>query len=206
MLPDHTLDHFDRSDLRRWMMEHAVSARECWVPFYRKCPENQKHVLYLEAVEEALCFGWIDSVLRRMEDGVTRQRFSPRRSGSVSSWSELNKARCMRLKRLGLMTEAGSRAWACARPFHLDEDIMEILRADKKLWKNFCSFPELYRRVRIDTIQIKAGTLPAKTQQIHTMYSAGKNVRSMERWWKIERLGCVTLTNEEERYHLCEKL
>ncbi len=155
MLPDHTLDHFDRSDLRRWMMEHAVSARECWVPFYRKCPENQKHVLYLEAVEEALCFGWIDSVLRRMEDGVTRQRFSPRRSGSVSSWSELNKARCMRLKRLGLMTEAGSRAWACARPFHLDEDIMEILRADKKLWKNFCSFPELYRRVRIDTIQIK---------------------------------------------------
>lgn len=48
-----------------------------------------------------------------------------------------------------------SRAWVCARPFHLDEDIMEILRADKKLWKNFCSFPELYRRVRIDTIQIK---------------------------------------------------
>ena len=155
MLPDHTLDHFDRGDLRRWMMEHAISARECWVPFYRKSPENQKHVLYLEAVEEALCFGWIDSVLRRMEDGVTRQRFSPRRSGSVSSWSELNKARCMRLKRLGLMTEAGSRAWACARPFHLDEDIMEILRADKKLWKNFCSFPELYRRVRTDTIQIK---------------------------------------------------
>lgn len=155
MLPDHTLDHFDRGDLRRWMMEHAASARECWVPFYRKSPENQKHVLYLEAVEEALCFGWIDSVLRRMEDGVTRQRFSPRRSGSVSSWSELNKARCMRLKRLGLMTEAGSRVWACARPFHLDEDIMEILRADKKLWKNFCSFPELYRRVRIDTIQIK---------------------------------------------------
>ena len=155
MLPDHTLDHFDRGDLRRWMMEHTASARECWVPFYRKSLENQKHVLYLEAVEEALCFGWIDSVLRRMEDGVTRQRFSPRRSGSVSSWSELNKARCMRLKRLGLMTEAGSRAWACARPFHLDEDIMEILRADKKLWKNFCSFPELYRRVRIDTIQIK---------------------------------------------------
>ena len=107
MLPDHTLDHFDRGDLRRWMMEHTASARECWVPFYRKSPENQKHVLYLEAVEEALCFGWIDSVLRRMEDGVTRQRFSPRRSGSVSSWSELNKARCMRLKRLGLMTEAG---------------------------------------------------------------------------------------------------
>ncbi len=112
-------------------------------------------VSYLDAVEEALCFGWIDSVVRRMEDGVTRQRFSPRRPGSASNWSELNKARCARLIRLGLMTPAGSEALSRARRFCIAEDIMDALRADKMTWRNFRAFPELYRRVRIDTIQIK---------------------------------------------------
>ncbi len=169
MLSGAFLDHFDRSDLRQWFMEHAASAHECWVPYYRRVPADRKHVLYLGAVEEALCFGWIDSVLRRMDDGVTRQRFSPRRPGSASKWSELNKARCMRLERLGLMTDAGREAWSRAKPFRIDEDIMTALRADRKLWKRFCALPELYRRIRIDTIQIKRNQ-PALFQQRLTKF------------------------------------
>ncbi len=136
-------------------MRHADTARECWVQLSRSRQPLSDCVSYLDAVEEALCFGWIDSVVRCMEDGVTRQRFSPRRPGTASNWSELNKARCVRLERLGLMTPLGRAALSRARPFCIDEDILKILRADRRVWKNFRSFPELYRRVRLDTIQIK---------------------------------------------------
>ncbi len=144
-----------RDDLRRWYLQHASSSRECWVQLARASFSSPRPLSYLDAVEEALCFGWIDSVVRRMDDGVTRQRFSPRRPGSASNWSELNKARCVRLERLGLMTPAGRETLSRARRFCISEDVMAALRADKKVWRNFCAFPELYRRVRIDTIQIK---------------------------------------------------
>ncbi len=149
------LDGMSRAQLRAWYSEHADTSRECWVQLSRvNCPVIAA-VSYLDAVEEALCFGWIDSVVRRMEDGVTRQRFSPRRKGSAGHWSELNKARCARLERLGLMSPAGRIALSHAKPFCIDKQIVVALRADRRVWQNFCTFPELYRRVRIDTIQIK---------------------------------------------------
>ena len=63
---------------------------------------------YLEIVEEALCFGWIDSTLKKLPDGRLVQRLSPRRKGS--HWTELNKERCRNLESRGLMTDAGRKA------------------------------------------------------------------------------------------------
>jgi uncharacterized protein YdeI (YjbR/CyaY-like superfamily) len=63
---------------------------------------------YLDIVEEALCFGWIDSTLKRLPDGRLAQRLSPRRKGS--NWTELNRARCKELEERGLMTDAGRAA------------------------------------------------------------------------------------------------
>lgn len=60
---------------------------------------------YIDAVEETLCFGWIDSMTKRMDDGRTVQKLCPRKTKSI--WSELNKERCRRMERLGLMTDAG---------------------------------------------------------------------------------------------------
>jgi hypothetical protein len=60
---------------------------------------------YIDAVEEAMCFGWIDSTTKKMDNGITAQRLAPRRKGSL--WSELNKERCRRMERLGRMTDAG---------------------------------------------------------------------------------------------------
>lgn len=68
---------------------------------------------YLEVVEEALCFGWIDSTMKRLSDGRLVQRLSPRRRGS--HWTELNKQRCADLERRGLMTEAGRSELAKAK-------------------------------------------------------------------------------------------
>ena len=85
---------------------------------------------YIDAVEEALCFGWIDSTTKRLPDGTTAQRLCPRRPRSV--WSELNKERCRRLERLGLMTDAGRAVLPDMSDsgFSIDGDILRELHSD----------------------------------------------------------------------------
>lgn len=95
----------DRTAFRVWLSRHASIEPECWVVVKRGRPDGGGVFWYLDAVEEALCFGWIDSTTKRLHDGRTAQRFTPRRVGS--QWSELNKARARRLVRLGLMAERG---------------------------------------------------------------------------------------------------
>ena len=98
--------HFkDRSELRQWLADNHCKEKCCWVVTYRsKCPEWSA-IPYIEVVEEALCFGWIDSTLKRLPDGRMVQRLSPRRP--KSHWTQLNLDRCMDLEDRGLMTEAG---------------------------------------------------------------------------------------------------
>ena len=102
------LHYATREELRRWLEENHARERCCWVVTHRgKCPEWPA-IPYIEVVEEALCFGWIDSTLKRLPDGRLAQRLSPRRA--KSHWTELNKQRCRDLEERGLMTEAGRRA------------------------------------------------------------------------------------------------
>ena len=104
------LHYATREELRRWLEENHSRERCCWVVIHRgKCPEWPA-IPYIEVVEEALCFGWIDSTLKRLPDGRLAQRLSPRRA--KSHWTELNKQRCRDLEERGLMTEAGRRALA----------------------------------------------------------------------------------------------
>ena len=98
------LEFTQRQQLRDWLQEYHSSAKECWVVMSRA--KNPIGVLpYLDVVEEALCFGWIDSTLKRLPDGRLAQRLSPRRK--KSHWTELNKQRCQELESRGLMTQAG---------------------------------------------------------------------------------------------------
>ena len=99
-------------------------------------------------------FRLIDSTLKRL-DGEAYQRFAPRTKGSL--WSELNKERCRRMERLGRMTDAGRAVLPDLSPggFTIDKEILSALQQDPIVWRNFQNFPSLYRRVRIDTIQIK---------------------------------------------------
>lgn len=150
MQPKNLLTAQNRSELRSWLAEN-----ECWVIVKRGRPKNDNTFWYIDAVEEAMCFGWIDSTEKRLDSGVTAQRLAPRKKTSL--WSELNKERCRRLEKLGLMTEAGRAVLPDMSPegFAIDNEILAALKADKNVWQNFLSFPPLYRRVRIDTIQIK---------------------------------------------------
>lgn len=143
----------DRNAFRQWLEENHATAKECWVTVKKGRPTAEKLLYYLDAVEEALCFGWIDST-NRTHNRQTIQRFSPRKKSSP--WSELNIERCRRLEKLRLMTEAGR--GCLPKPvsiddFEIDADILKAFREKPRAWENFQQFPELYRRIRIDTIQ-----------------------------------------------------
>lgn len=140
-----------RQELREWLEEHSASAKFCWVLIGTK--ERPEGISYLDAVEEALCFGWIDGITKKTDSKELAQRFSPRRK--KSNWTELNKERVRRLEKLGLMTEQGRRVLPDMRPesFAIDEEIESALKQDPQVYENFLNFPELYRRIRIDNIQ-----------------------------------------------------
>lgn len=150
LLPAKNLD-----ELRQWLLENYDKENECWVVVKRGRPVDNGTFWYIDAVEEAMCFGWIDSTTKKMDNGITAQRLAPRRKDSL--WSELNKERCRRMERLGRMTDAGRAVLPdmSEKGFIIDSAILEALQADMEIWNNFQKFPSLYQRVRIDTIQIK---------------------------------------------------
>src|SRR4030042_3901104 len=97
--------HFkNRGEFRKWLEKNHAKKTELWILFY-KVRTNKKSVRYAEAVEEALCFGWIDGILKRIDDEKHAQRFTPRNPKSI--WSKVNKERAKRMINEGKMTNAG---------------------------------------------------------------------------------------------------
>jgi uncharacterized protein YdeI (YjbR/CyaY-like superfamily) len=94
----------DAAGWRNWLEQNGTSSKEVWLVF-PKAHTGRPALSYGDAVEEALCFGWIDSTVRRIDDDRFARKFTPRRPGSV--WSDLNKARAEKVIREGRMTEAG---------------------------------------------------------------------------------------------------
>ena len=129
----------DRAQFRAWLTLHAADARECWIDVRRGRPEDPEVFYYIDAVEEALCFGWIDSTWK-LADGKRLQRFTPRKKNSP--WSELNKERVRRLERMGLMTDAGRAVLPAmgARSFRMDPELVAAMK-DARCWSRFRSFP-----------------------------------------------------------------
>jgi uncharacterized protein YdeI (YjbR/CyaY-like superfamily) len=93
-----------REDWRAWLAAHHATAQEIWLVIHKK-HAGKAGLTYVEALEEALCFGWIDGILKRIDDEKHTIRFSPRRKNSI--WSEQNKKRIRKLIQEGRMTEAG---------------------------------------------------------------------------------------------------
>lgn len=93
-----------RSSFRKWLSVNHNKKNELWLLFYKK-HTNKTCIGYSEAVEEALCFGWIDGILKRLDEDTYKQRFTPRRPKSI--WSLVNKKRVLKLIELNQMTETG---------------------------------------------------------------------------------------------------
>jgi len=138
-------------DLRVWLQENGKTEKSCWIAV--SMTPNPDTLLYLDAVEQSLCFGWIDGVKKKMSETQLVQRLSPR--SKKSSWTELNKERVRRLEKLGLMRDEGRKVLPDMDhdSFKIDRVIEQRLIEEREVCENFLAFPALYKRVRIDTIQ-----------------------------------------------------
>ena len=135
------LDFTDRNELRNWLKANHNQAKSCWVITSRSKQPTYECIPYIEVVEEALCFGWIDSTLKKLPDGCLAQRLSPHRKGS--HWTELNKERCINLEDRGLMTDAGRQAFERTYSYEIvrkDSLIEEIIKKHNQELR-----PDLYK-------------------------------------------------------------
>ena len=148
----------DRRAFRARLEEHHAIETGCWVEVKRGRPVDETTFWYLDAVEEALCFGWVDSIHKQI-GGVRMQRFTPRKP--KSPWTELNKERVRRLEKLGLMTDAGRAVLPPMGPrsFRMDADTIAALKA-ARCWTKFKQFPPLYQRVRAYNVAFYKGRDP----------------------------------------------
>ena len=147
------LDIHTREDLYRWYQENHHKVSDFWLRVNRAAADCPGVVRYIDAVEVSLCFGWIDSTMKRIDDGKPVQHFTPRRKRS--NWCERNLIRCRRLVKTGEMTPAGLAVAPDLDPsiFVYEGWVLDAIKADKKAWAGYNSFPETYRRIRVDYIQ-----------------------------------------------------
>jgi uncharacterized protein YdeI (YjbR/CyaY-like superfamily) len=146
------------ADFRRWLEANHDTARELMVGFYKK-GSGKPSITYPEALDEALCFGWIDGVRKSVDDTSYTIRFTPRRPGSV--WSAVNLKRAEELERAGRMAPAGLKEYHGRdpsksglysyenRPSELDAGLAARFQANAKAWDFFQAQPPGYRRVAI---------------------------------------------------------
>lgn len=141
----------NRKEWRAWLAKHHKTAPEIWLIYYKK-ESGKPRVPYNHAVEEALCYGWIDSILKPIDKQKYAQRYSPRRK--TSKLSDMNRERVRRLIKSGRMTTAGLAAIAHtdAKAPRLDATVLAKLKEDPETWRNFQRFPASYKRIRVGWI------------------------------------------------------
>ena len=147
------LDIHTREELYAWYLENHDKVSDFWLRINRAREPFPGVVGYVDAVEVALCFGWIDSTQKRIDDGKPIQHFTPRRKRSNWCWNNIE--RCRRLIDLSEMTPAGLAVLPEHDPknFVFEEWVINALKADPIVWKNFNSFPGVYQRIKVDRIQ-----------------------------------------------------
>ena len=141
---------------RAWLKKHHKTADELWVGYYRK-DSGKPSITWSESVDEALCFGWIDGIRKKISDEAYTNRFTPRRAGS--NWSAINIAKVKQLTRKKRMTPAGlaaykkrteakSRVYTYESVSHaFDKALEKKFRANKKAWAFFQVQPPYYRKL-----------------------------------------------------------
>jgi uncharacterized protein YdeI (YjbR/CyaY-like superfamily) len=155
-----TLHVTTRRDWRAWLARHHKTETEIWLVYYRK-ETGKPRIAYNAAVEEALRYGWIDSIIRTLDKERFAQRFSKRRN--ASGLSQMNKERVRALIIQKKMTRAGLAAIAHAfdpakdeaRDFAIPPDILKPLKENEQAWESFQKLPESYKRIRIAFIETR---------------------------------------------------
>jgi uncharacterized protein YdeI (YjbR/CyaY-like superfamily) len=147
-----TLYVTNRKEWRDWLEKNFDKESEIWL-VYPKKSSGKPRIEYNEAVEEALCFGWIDSQAKSIDENTSAQRFSPRRPSS--SYSQANKERLKWLYEKGLLHPSviDAARKIIEEKFVFPTNILEAIKNDKTAWENYIKFSESYRRIRVAYIE-----------------------------------------------------
>jgi uncharacterized protein YdeI (YjbR/CyaY-like superfamily) len=138
-----------RQEWRTWLKKHYKSETEVWLVYYKK-HSGKPRIAYNDAVEEALCFGWIDSTVKTIDKDSFAQRFSMRKP--KSRYSQANTERLRALARQGKVVKevlASLGDLLEEEAFEIPPNILKALKASKEAWKNFQGFSSAYIRIRI---------------------------------------------------------
>ena len=138
----------ERGVWRGWLAAHFETEKEIWFVFPMK-ESGDKSLSYNDAVEEALCFGWIDSTIKHIDPTHRAQRFTPRKKGSP--YSRPNIERLIWLDEQGLIhPQVREDVLPVIRaPYIFPNDILDVIKADTVAWENYEKMPEPYKRIRI---------------------------------------------------------
>jgi uncharacterized protein YdeI (YjbR/CyaY-like superfamily) len=147
-----TLYVTDRQTWRGWLADNYDKEKEIWL-IYPKKASGKPRILYNDAVEEALCFGWIDSTAKRIDENSYAQRFTPR--NPKTPYSEPNKQRLRSLVKQGKVIPSvlATLGEILTEDFSVPSDILEALQSDKAAWDNFQKFSPQYQRIRVAYIE-----------------------------------------------------
>jgi uncharacterized protein YdeI (YjbR/CyaY-like superfamily) len=152
-----------RDQWREWLAKNHKAKKEVWLIYYKKHTDKPR-IPYDDAVEEAICFGWIDSTVKRLDEEKYAQKFTPR--SAKSKWSQLNIQRAKRMIEEGRMTEAGlvkcqdaiknskkePRTKPSKKRLTIPPYLKEALSVNKKVWENFNNLAPSYQRLYIGWI------------------------------------------------------
>lgn len=173
---------------RAWLTSHAASSGELLVGFY-KVGSDKPSMTWSESVDQALCFGWIDGVRRRIDDDSYSIRFTPRKPASI--WSAVNIAKIDALRAQGLLTPAGERAWASRcetrsrvyayereTPAELTPADTAQFQANAAAWRYFEACPPGYRRLMLHWVASakKPATRSARLARLIDASAAGQRL------------------------------
>jgi len=137
-----------RAEWRNWLENNFDTKQEVWLVYAKKSTSKQR-ILYNDAVEEALCFGWIDSTNKTLDNDHTIQRFTPRKP--KSSYSQPNIERLKRLAENNLIHSSILKTVQeiVSQEFVFPQDILDEIKRDKTVWNNYIKFSETYKRIRV---------------------------------------------------------
>lgn len=177
----------NRKEWRKWLEKNHKKEQSVWLIIYHKASEI-KSVYYDEAVEEAICFGWIDSIAHKRDAKSKYQFFAQRKP--KSNWSKANKQRAEKMIAAGFMTETGQslitlakktgtwEALTAVQNSVIPDDLLKLLNKNKKALKNFMAFPPSSKRIILEWI-LNAKKTETRTKRIEeTIRLAADNIKA----------------------------
>ena len=147
-----TLYVTDPKEWRAWLEKHYKTENEIWLVYYKK-HTGKPRIEYNDAVEQALCFGWIDSTAKSLGEDRTAQRFSPRKPQSGYSQANIERLRYLVAQGQVIDEVLASLGDILEREFVFPADILDAVRTDEQAWRNYQNFSEPYKRIRVAFIE-----------------------------------------------------